>query len=160
MRKITKEANEGDEYKQGRLLRMNGIEYGSTTGRPRRCGWFDALIGKYAVMINGLDAIALTKLDVLTGFDKIKICVGYKYKDKILKYFTSNVQILKDCKPIYEELPGWKESLDKIKDYKELPRNARNYVERIEELLDVPVCIISVGPERKQTMVLKKEFLF
>ncbi len=160
MRKILRKANENDEYSQGRLLRMNGMEYGATTNRPRRTGWFDALIGKYAVMINSLDAITLTKLDVLSGFEKIKICVGYKYKDRIIKNFTSNVEILKNCKPIYEELPGWKENLEKIKDYKELPHNARKYVERIEELLNIPVCIVSIGPERKQTLVLKKEFLF
>ena len=160
MRKITKEANEGSEYKQGRLLRMNGVEYGSTTGRPRRTGWFDALIGKYSVMVNSFDAIALTKLDVLSGFEKIKICIGYKYKDKIIKNFTTNLEILKNCKPIYEELPGWKENLNKIRNFKELPENAKNYIERIEELLNVPICIVSLGPERSQTIVLKKEFLF
>jgi len=160
MRKITKEANEGSEYKQGRLLRMNGVEYGSTTGRPRRTGWFDALIGKYSVIVNGFDAIALTKLDVLSGFEKIKICVGYKYNDKIIKNFTTNVEILKNCKPIYEELPGWRENITKIRNFKELPKNAQKYVERIEELLNVPVAVVSVGPERSQTIVLRKEFLF
>ena len=160
MKKIQKKANEGDEYQQGRLLRMNGVEYGATTSRPRRTGWFDALIGKYAVMVNGLDAITLTKLDVLSGLETVKICVGYKYKDKIIKNFTTNLEILKNCKPIYEELPGWKENLNKIKNFKELPSNAKNYIERIEELLNVPVCIISIGPERKQTLVVRKEFLF
>ena len=160
MRKITNEANEGSEYKQGRLLRMNGIEYGSTTGRPRRTGWFDALIGKYSVMVNSFDAIALTKLDVLSGFEKIKICIGYKYKDKIIKNFTTNLEILKNCKPIYEELPGWKENLNKMRNFKELPENAKKYIDRIEELLNVPVAIVSVGPERSQTIVLRKEFLF
>ena len=160
MRKIQQKANEGDEYQQGRLLRMNGVEYGATTKRPRRTGWFDTLIGKYSVMVNGLDAMTLTKLDVLSGLEKIKICVGYKYKDKIIKNFTTNLEILKNCKPIYEELPGWKEDLAKIKSFKELPQNAKNYIERIEELLNVPVCIVSIGPERKQTLVLKKEFLF
>ena len=139
---------------------MNGVEYGATTGRARRTGWFDALIAKYAVMINSMDAIALTKLDVLTGFEKIKICVGYKYKDKILKNFTSNLEILNNCRPIYEEMPGWKESLDKVRDFSELPKNARGYIKRIEQLLNVPVCILSVGPDRSQTLVLRKEFLF
>src|SRR3989338_2380334 len=160
MRKITKEANEGSEYKQGRLLRMNGVEYGSKTGRPRRTGWIDALIGKYSVIVNGFDAIALTKLDVLSGFEKIKICVGYKYNDKIIKNFTTNVEILKNCKLIYEELPGWRENITKIRNFKELPENAKNYIERIEELLNVPVAVVSVGPERSQTIVLRKEFLF
>jgi len=160
MRSITKKANEGNEYSQGRLLRMNGVEYGSTTGRPRRTGWFDALIGKYSVMVNGLDAIALTKLDVLSGFGKIKICVGYKYEDRIIRNFTSNAGILKDCRPIYEELPGWEENIGKIRDFRELPANAKSYVERIEELLNVPAAIVSTGPERSQTLVLKKELLF
>src|SRR3989338_5249664 len=115
IRKIVKEANEGNEYKQGRLLRMNGVEYGSTTGRPRRTGWFDALIGRYSAVVNGFDAIALTKLDVFSGFGKIRICVGYKYEDKIIRNFTSNAGILKDCRPIYEELPGWEENIGKIR---------------------------------------------
>lgn len=160
MRKITKEANEGSEYKQGRLLRMNGVEYGSTTGRPRRTGWFDALIGKYSVIVNGFDAIALTKLDVLSGFEKIKICIGYNYNDKIIKNFTTNLEVLKNAKPIYGELPGWKENIGKIRNFKELPENAKKYIERIEELLGIPVAIVSVGPERSQTIVLRKEFLF
>ena len=160
MKKIIIKANEGNEYQQGRLLRMNGAEYGATTNRPRRTGWFDALIGKHSVMVNGLDAVVLTKLDVFTGFKKIRICVGYKYKDKILKNFTTNVEILKNCKPIYEELPGWDESLDKIKNFDELPHNAKKYIERIEELLNIPICIVSIGPERSQTIILSKEFLF
>jgi adenylosuccinate synthase len=160
MRKITKEANEGSKYMQGRLLRMNGIEYGATTSRPRRTGWFDALIGKYAVMVNDLNAVALTKLDVLTGMEKLKICVGYQYKDKIMRNFTTNPEILKNCEPVYEELPGWKENIAKTRDFNELPKNARNYIDRIEEMLNVPVCIVSLGPERNQTIVLRKEFLF
>ena len=160
MRTITKKANEGNEHSQGRLLRMNGVEYGSTTGRPRRTGWLDALMCRYAAMVNGMDAIALTKLDVLSGFEKIKICVGYKYEGRILKSFTTNAGILKNCMPIYEELPGWKESLSGIKEFKNLPENAKRYVKRIEDLLGIPVCIASIGPERGQTLVLRKEFLF
>src|SRR3989338_906815 len=160
MRKITKEANEGSEYKQGRLLRMNGVEYGSTTGRPRRTGWFDAVLCKYAAMINGMDAIALTKLDVLSGFEKIKICVGYNYKDKMLKTFPTNLAVLQNCKPVYEEMAGWKENLSKAKGFDYLPEPARRYVARIEKLMEIPICIVSVGPERSQTFVLRKEFLF
>ena len=160
VRTIAKKANEGNEYSQGRLLRMNGFEYGSTTGRPRRTGWFDALTIKYAAMVNGMDAIALTKLDVLSGLEKIKICIGYKYEDKIIRNFINNAGILKNCIPIYEELPGWEENISKIRDFRELPANAKNYVERIEELLNVPAAIVSVGPERSQTLILKNEFLF
>ena len=160
MRSIAKKANEGNEYLQGRLLRMNGVEYGSTTGRPRRTGWFDALTCRYAVIVNGMDAIALTKLDVLSGFEKIKICVGYKYEDKIIRNFTPRIEILKNCKPIYEEIGGWSENISKAKDFGELPKNAQNYVERIEKLLNVPIVIVSIGPERSQTLILRKEFLF
>jgi|TARA_Y100000310_G_scaffold91835_2_gene89366 adenylosuccinate synthase len=144
----------------GKQIQEKGKEFGSTTGRSRRCGWFDALIGKYAVMVNGMDAIALIKLDVLSGLEKIKICIGYKYKDKIIKNFTTNLEILENCKPVYEELAGWKENLDNINKFEQLPENAKKYIKRIEELLDVPAYIVSIGPERNQTLVLKKEFLF
>ncbi|MCK4860091.1 MAG: adenylosuccinate synthetase [Candidatus Omnitrophica bacterium] len=144
----------------GKQLQETGKEFGATTGRARRCGWFDALIGNYSVMVNGLDAIVLIKLDVLSGLERIKICVGYKYKNKIIKNFTANLEILENCEPIYEELPGWKEKLDNVKSFKELPENAKKYIKRIEELLGVPVCIVSIGPERNQTIVLRKEFLF
>ena len=160
MGKIISEANQGSEYKQGRLLRMNGVEYGSTTGRPRRTGWFDAVLCKYASMINGMDAMVLTKLDVLSGFEKIKICVGYKYKDKILRNFPTNLAVLQGCKPVYEEMHGWRESLNGIKEFKSLPENAKRYVKRIEELAEIPVCIVSIGPERSQTFILRQEFLF
>ena len=160
MRTISKKANEGNGYSQGRLLRMNGIEYGSTTGRPRRTGWFDALMCRYAAMVNGMDAIALTKLDVLSGLEKIEICVGYKYDGRIIKSFTTNVEVLDKCEPVYEDLPGWKESLNAIKEFKGLPENAKRYVKRIEDLIGIPVCIVSIGPERSQTLILRKEFLF
>jgi len=160
MRTIAKKANEGNEYSQGRLLRMNGVEYGSTTGRPRRTGWFDALIVKYAAMVNGMDAIALTKLDVFSGFEKIRMCIGYKYEDKIIRNFTPNIEILKNCKPIYEEIEGWSENISKAKDFKELPKNAQKYVGRVERLINIPIAIVSIGPERSQTLILRKEFLF
>lgn len=144
----------------GKQIQSVGKEVGATTGRARRCGWFDALICKYSVMINGLDAVVLTKLDVLSGLEKIKICVGYKYKNKIIKNFTTNLDTLENCEPIYEELAGWKENLDNIKNFDDLPENAKNYIKRIGELMEVPVCMVSIGPERNQTIILKKEFLF
>ncbi len=143
----------------GKQIQDIGKEFGATTGRARRCGWFDALIGKYAAMVNGLDTIALTKLDVLSGLEKIKICISYKHKNKIIKDFSSNVEILENCEPIYEEMPGWKEKLDNINKFNDLPENAKKYIKRIEELMEIPVCIVSIGPERNQTLVLKKEFL-
>jgi adenylosuccinate synthase len=144
----------------GKHLQGKGKEFGATTGRPRQVGWFDALMGKYAVMINGLDALILTKLDILSGLKKIKICVGYKHKDKIIKNFTTNLDVLENCEPIYEELPGWNEDISNIKEFQKLPENAKKYIKRIEELLGIPVCIVSLGPDREQTIIMKEEFLF
>ncbi|MCH8067576.1 MAG: adenylosuccinate synthetase [Nanoarchaeota archaeon] len=144
----------------GEKIREIGKEFGSTTGRPRRIGWFDALMCKYSGMVNGTDSIVLTKLDVLSGLEQIKICVGYKHNTKIIKDFTTNVGILENSEPVYEELNGWMEDISDVKKFDELPQNAQKYVKRIEELLEVPVCIVSVGPERNQTLILKKEFLF
>lgn len=159
-RKITYKANEGDPYSQGRLLRFIGMEYGTTTGRPRRCGWFDAIAARYAVRVNGLNAIILTKLDVLSELKKIKICTGYQYKGHKLAEFTNNSEILEKCTPIYEEIDGWCEDITKITNYNDLPINARKYVERLEELIGVPICIVSVGPERSQTIVIDDKFFF
>ena len=144
----------------GKQIQKTGKEVGATTGRARRVGWFDALMCRYSVMVNGSDAIVLTKLDVLSGLKEIKICIGYKFKNKIIKDFSNNIEILENSEPIYEELPGWKENLEKINNFNDLPENAKKYIKRIEELIEVPICIVSIGPERNQTLILKKEFLF
>jgi len=144
----------------GKKIQKIGNEFGATTGRPRRVGWFDALMCKYSVMVNGLDAIVLTKLDVLSGLEKLKICIGYKYKNKIIKNFSNNSELLENCEPVYEELNAWNENLDGINNFEELPENAKKYIKRIEELMEVPISIVSIGPERNQTLILKKEFLF
>jgi len=144
----------------GSKLQKIGKEFGATTGRQRRVGWFDALVGKYAVMINGIDSIALTKLDVFTAIEKIKICVAYKYKGSIIKNFTTNMKVLQNCEPVYEELDGWWDDITKIRSYDKLPNNAKKYLTRIEQLLKVPISIISVGPKREQTIVAREEFLF
>jgi adenylosuccinate synthase len=144
----------------GEKLQKTGKEFGATTGRKRRVGWFDALIGKYAVMINGIDSIALTKLDVLTTLKKINICVGYKYKGRSFNNFTTNMKVLQNCDPVYEELDGWWDDLTKIRSYVKLPSNAKKYVSKIEQLLGVPVSIVSVGPRRDQTIILRPEYLF
>ncbi len=136
----------------GKHLSEKGCEIGATTGRPRRCGYFDALIARYSVRINGISSLALTKIDVLGGLDKIKICVGYKYKNKLLKEFVPVSNILEQCEPVYEELEGWKEDISDIKSYADLPVNVRHYVEKIEQLSGVPVEIVSVGPERNQSI--------
>jgi len=134
----------------GEELRVKGHEYGTTTGRPRRCGWLDAVVLKYSVMLSYIDSIAVTKLDILSGMEKIKICIAYKYEDKTYKDLPGHQTILHKCKPEYIELEGWKEDITGIKNYEGLPAAAKKYIEKIEELLKVPVSMISVGPERSQ----------
>lgn len=144
----------------GEKIQKVGKEFGATTGRERRVGWFDALIGRYAVMVNGIDSIALTKLDIFTAVNKLKICVAYKHKGNIIKNFTTNLKILQNCRPVYEELDGWWDDISKVRSYDMLPENAKKYLRRIEDLLKVPISIVSVGPKREQTIVAKPEFLF
>jgi len=150
----------------GDHLREVGREYGTTTGRPRRCGWFDGVILRYAARVNGLTGLALTKLDVLTGLPRLKICVGYElalskvegYDDQVLKEFPYQGAVLARCQPIYEEMDGWTEEISGARTYDELPPQAQAYVTRLEELASVPVDIISVGPEREQTILLRSPF--
>lgn len=137
----------------GERLRSVGHEFGTTTGRSRRCGWFDAVILKYAVRINGMTSMAITKLDVLTGFETIKICVGYKMNDEIIYDFPANIEDLALCTPVYEEMPGWSEDITSIKEFDKLPQNAKKYVEKLEELTGVKASIVAVGPKRDQTIV-------
>ncbi len=143
----------------GEKIQKTGKEFGATTGRQRRVGWFDAVVGKYAVMINGIDSMALTKLDVLTTVEKIKICVAYRHKGSILKNFTANIKVLMGCEPVYEEIDGWWDDITKINAYGQLPNNAKKYLRRIEELLGIPISIISVGPKREQTIVARNDLL-
>ena len=140
----------------GDKIRTQGNEFGTTTGRPRRCGWFDAVVVRYAARVNGLTYLSLMLLDVLTGFEKIKICTGYKYKDKILKDFPASLHMLDECEPVYEEMEGWMEDISGATSFEELPENTQKYVNRIEELIGVKVGIISIGPKRTQT-ILKHE---
>jgi len=135
-----------------------GREYGTTTGRPRRCGWFDAVILRYAARVNSLTGLALTKLDVLTGLPRLKICVGYEYDGRVLKEFPYEGAILARCQPIYEEMDGWTEEISGARAYDELPSQAWAYVARLEELAGVPIDIISLGPEREQTILLRSPF--
>jgi len=134
----------------GNLLRKRGGEYGATTGRPRRCGWFDAVILRYAARINSLDELILTKLDILDQLDKVKICVAYNCRGKIIKDFPGNFELWKECKPVYEEIEGWKEDTSKVNSYSELPSAARNYIKRIEQIGGVPIRLFSVGPQREE----------
>ncbi len=136
----------------GDQIRKLGAEFGATTGRPRRCGWLDIVIAKYAVRVNGIDAFALTKLDVLDTLETIKICTHYKYGDKIIEHFPSESKILDAAEPVYEDLPGWCEPTTGCRSFDELPSNARKYLDRIEVLTEVLCEIISVGSDRQNTI--------
>ena len=136
----------------GEKLRTVGHEYGATTGRPRRCGWLDLVIGRYAVLIDGLTDIVLTKLDVLTGFETIKVAVGYEIDGKVYHSYPGNLRKSKTLNIVYDELPGWTEDITQIKNYDELPENCKKYVEYIEKKLKCNVSMISVGPERSQNI--------
>jgi len=143
----------------GEAIRIRGREYGATTGRPRRCGWFDAVGVKYAVKINGMDSLAITKLDVLNDLEKIKICIGYEYNGEKISEFPRSLKILRECKPIYEELPGWLEEISDIRHYDNLPVQVKDYLTRISELTEAKIGLISVGPHREQTILLNSFFV-
>lgn len=139
--------------KMNELIREKGGEYGATTGRPRRCGWLDMVMVRHSIMVNGITDLAITKLDVMTGLDVIKICTAYKYKGRIYKIFPADINILKKAIPIYEELPGWKEDIVNISRFKDLPRNAKRYIKRMEKLTGVKAKLVSVGLDRDHVIV-------
>lgn len=136
----------------GERLRAIGHEFGATTGRPRRCGWFDAVALKYSAMVNGIQKTCITKLDVLDGFDEINVCVGYEVNGKRLKTFPSDVKTLESVKPLYETFPGWKTPISTARKYSELPHNTRTYLNALAELTGTETWIVSVGPRRDQTL--------
>ena len=137
----------------GDLIRERAHEYGTTTGRPRRCGWFDAVVSRLSTRINGFTGAAITRLDILDVLPRLKICVGYKLNGKTIDYVPSNIAALEKCQPIYEELPGWQTPISDIRQYEQLPLQARQYVTRLEELISCPVKLISVGARREQTII-------
>lgn len=142
----------------GDLIRKRGREYGTTTGRPRRCGWFDAVALRHAVRVNGLTGLAVTLLDVLDVFESLQVCIAYEYRGERLEHFPSDWSVLSECRPIYEELPGWKKDLSSLKDYEQLPAAARAYLAFLEKQGGCPLQIISLGPRRDQTIVLNPVF--
>lgn len=142
----------------GEKLRQAGNEFGSTTGRPRRCGWFDAMVVRFAVRVNGLTGVALTKLDVLNDFDTIKICTGYTHEGKPVEDLPANLAVFEKCQPVYEEMPGWKCDISAARRFEDLPERARQYVHRLEELTGCPIVLVSVGPGRDETMILRNPF--
>jgi adenylosuccinate synthase len=139
-------------------IRQKGREFGATTGRPRRCGWFDAVVVNYAVRINGMDSVALTKIDVLSDLDKIKICTSYKSDGKLIKEFPASLETLQKCIPVYEEMKGWKKDISQVTNYEDLPEQLKAYIHRIEELIKIKMVILSVGPQRRQTIIREKIF--
>jgi len=141
--------------KTGELIREVAHEYGATTGRARRCGWFDAVAARFSTRVNGFTGVAITRLDVLGALPRLKICVGYKLDGQTIDYFPASSTALERCQPVYEELPGWQTSIEGIDRYDRLPIEARQYVDRLQELIACPVDIISVGAQREQTIQLK-----
>ena len=144
-----------DKDDVGELLGNRGAEFGTTTGRKRRCGWFDAVIGRYAVRINGMDCMAITKLDVLDELPEIKVCVAYDMDGERCEHFPSSSTELAKCKPIYKTLPGWKQSTIGCRTLEDLPKEALGYLRFLAELMNVPIAIVSVGPSRDQTILVE-----
>ncbi len=144
--------------KVGERLRDTGGEYGATTGRPRRCGWLDCVALKHSVMVNGLSGIVITKLDVLTGMDRILICTSYEYDGEQIEHFPADVDILNRCRPVYEEMDGWDEDIRDVRSFDALPLNAQRYIRRIEEIIETEVLMVSLGARRKEALILKNPF--
>jgi adenylosuccinate synthase len=142
----------------GDAIQKKGVEFGATTGRKRRCGWLDTVILRNAVRLNGLTGIAVTKLDVLDGLETVNICTSYEYNGKPVNNFPASLKKLAACKPVYETLPGWSEDISSIKKFEDLPQNTINYLKRVEELIETPINIVSVGPGRDETIMLKNPF--
>ena len=138
----------------GDRIREEGHEFGTVTGRPRRCGWFDAVIGEYAVRTSGLTQIALNKIDVLKDLDVVKICVGYKFNGEVIKYFPASLEDLEKCEPVYEELEGWGD-ISNVKSYNEFPQSVKTYIHRIEELIGCKITMVGVGPNRDQNIIVE-----
>lgn len=150
---VTEEDNE-----TGQRIRVAGNEFGTTTGRARRCGWLDTVMVNYSKRVNGMTCIALMLLDVLTGFEEIKICSAYELDGNRIDHFPASLEDLGRCKPVYETLPGWSEDITGCESYEELPENTKRYIERIEALVGIPVQVVSVGPKRSQTIVRNSLF--
>ncbi|MBM7606707.1 adenylosuccinate synthase [Metabacillus crassostreae] len=142
----------------GDRIREVGREYGTTTGRPRRVGWFDSVVVRHARRVSGLTDLSLNSIDVLTGIKTLKICVAYKYKGETINEYPASLKVLAECEPVYEELPGWEEDITSVRNLNELPENARHYIERISQLTGIPLSIFSVGPDRSQTNVIRSVY--
>ena len=142
----------------GDQIREVGREYGTTTGRPRRVGWFDSVVVRHARRVSGITDLSLNSLDVLTGIETLKICVAYRYRGEVIREFPANLNALAECEAIYEELPGWNEDITDVTSLDDLPVNARHYLERISQLTEIPLSIFSVGPDRTQTNIVQSVY--
>jgi adenylosuccinate synthase len=141
-----------DLTETGDRLGVRGNEFGTVTGRKRRCGWFDAVLERYAARLNGLTELFVTKLDVLSGFETVRICTGYRADEQVYEDFPPHQSLFHKAEPIYEELDGWMEEIDEATSFEDLPKEARTYVQRLEELIGVPVSVVSIGPAREQSL--------
>jgi adenylosuccinate synthase len=142
----------------GERIRERGREFGATTGRPRRCGWLDIPLLRDSIRLNGLTGIALTKMDVLSEFDTLRICTAYQYRGQRVEDVPSQAQVLKECEPVYEDHPGWKAELRDARRFQDLPPRAQEYVRRIEELTGTEVALVSVGEKRAETILRRNPF--
>lgn len=142
----------------GEKIRKVGKEYGTTTGRARRVGWFDSVVVRHARRVSGITDLSLNSLDVLTGIDELKICVAYRYQGELIKEFPASLKALAECEPVYETLPGWTEDITGVRSLDELPANARHYLERLSQLSEIPLSIFSVGPDRTQTNIVQNVY--
>ena len=142
----------------GEKIREVGKEYGTTTGRARRVGWFDSVVVRHARRVSGITDLSLNSLDVLTGIDELKICVAYRYQGELIKEFPASLKVLAECEPVYETLPGWTEDITGVRSLDDLPANARHYLERLSQLSEIPLSIFSVGPDRTQTNIVQNVY--
>ena len=136
----------------GEEIRERAWEYGSTTGRPRRCGWFDGVAARYSAELNDYTSIILTRLDILDGFEMVRVCVGYQVDGNVVEDFPTDTDVLARCEPIYEDLPGWKEPTAGATDMSQIPNEAQNYIRRLEQIIGKSVSVVSTGPSREQTL--------
>jgi adenylosuccinate synthase len=143
----------------GKRIGERGAEFGTVTGRPRRCGWFDAVLARQAIAVSGIDGVALTKLDVLDGFETIKVCTGYRLKGQDLDYLPANMADQAGVEPVFEELEGWSGSTRGARSWRQLPGEAVKYVRRLEELIGAPVALLSTSPQRDDTILVKDPFI-
>ncbi|SFE63139.1 adenylosuccinate synthase [Alteribacillus iranensis] len=139
----------------GDRIREVGNEYGTTTGRARRVGWFDSVVVRHARRVSGITNLSLNSIDVLTGIETVKICTAYKYRGEVMDEFPASLKVLAECEPVYEEMPGWTEDITDVRSLDELPENARHYIERVSQLTNIPISIFSVGPDRNQTNLVR-----